>query len=349
MSDSSYVGSPDDECSAGVQFSIILLTIIAACCFVVACYSLYIFSKSKHERRTKLDKAAELTFLVSTIISMILMVTLTFDACGAFSDSVFRNVNLYAGVFFLLQCYITLVLFYRKLLRIFNTTAYALTKCTSKIYNTVFILLAVIQCIWFLLQLINFIVTDMPSTVPLVMLSMLLTFILNISMVVLFTSKLIKTMKGIKDIGGQDLLPAISKLTILTVTSVVTTFVDYIWHMWQALQPSLQTDAAFIVTQYIWVLDVFTNFLCIALCYQEFRKYYLKFCGCVDGCCRRTVNRMYVGSKSGSTVAAEPSSQPTVTQSAADTRTGNTASMVTTETSSHGQHADSQPTADATN
>eukprot|EP01083_Nonionella_stella_P089938 251241_1 len=292
-------------CTPVTSLFIALLVLVAACFLCLTVYALYIFIKETKEKRSKLNKTFEIIFFVSTITCTIFIILLVFGSCeGMYSETTFIDLHLYCGGFFLIQGFMTLILFYTKLLRIFDGTVYSISKITKFIYNSVFTLLGIVQFIWLVLTFIAFAGYDLGSLIYLIILSLLVTMILNISMTIMFSFKLAKTIEGVRRnaevsidsdsdgaSGGNDtqqpdiLLGAISKLTTLVSISLVMTFTDYVWQN-VADQPSLKTNTTWIVVVYIWFADLVTNFLCIALCYGSFKKYYFKFCGCCDGCCR---------------------------------------------------------------
>ena len=112
-------------------------------------------------------------------------------------------------------------------------------------------------------------------------------FIIILLLTSTFISKLIKLYKAID--RDDDLIKIISKTTILVIISGIFTFsVPVSWFVADAINGG---NGAFIY-QFMTMIDVLTNFLCVLLLYKYFDKLYYIFCGCLDKQCIKCWNKI---------------------------------------------------------
>ena len=92
----------------------------------------------------------------------------------------------------------------------------------------------------------------------------------------------------------KSVVSAITKTTILTSISIIITFSNAIVAMIRINNPN-DIYTAWIANYFV-LLDVYTNFLCVIMCYKAFRRYYKTLCSCFDIKCRKCwVNVIYAG------------------------------------------------------
>ena len=109
---------------------------------------------------------------------------------------------------------------------------------------------------------------------------------LTTSLVIIFISKLIQVYKSIKYEGNQFLIKPITKITILSSISISITFISILLF---ATFITIKSQNLFIEIAGSWIglLDLYTNFLCVIICYGPFKMYYMVLCKCVDKRCFR--------------------------------------------------------------
>ena len=109
-----------------------------------------------------------------------------------------------------------------------------------------------------------------------------------ISMVILFVYRLIQVYKTEHD--NEILIGAITKITILVSISVSVTMVDLVTTtLYRYVAHSILLQWIF---SYVALFDVYTNFICVIMCYKMFKKYYQNVCSCMDIKCRICWNKL---------------------------------------------------------
>lgn len=206
----------------------------------------------------------------------------TISSCNPkpFSDAL--GIGLYAWQLFGLW----LVLFIRIYL-VFKEAVYRLSKYTIYTVTSFFVIMVLL----FIICLLPIWPQDdnghRVELNILVSVMLLLSFIYSIWISIFFVYKLISVFKGVhRDKSSTDnaLLSIITKNTILAVMSIIATFIAII------IREILTWGNPNVYG--VFSIDVFTNFVCIALSYQIFDKYYQLFCGCVDNKCQRCCTSM---------------------------------------------------------
>ena len=124
---------------------------------------------------------------------------------------------------------------------------------------------------------------------------MLFSLILFVS--VLFVKKLMDVNKAAGDApkqGGNSLLSAITKQTILTLTSICSMVVVFSLNfVFNAIVTDILDSTIHAIFIYALgaLIDVWTNFICIFLSYGAFDDYYTKICGCCDRKCKQLCDK----------------------------------------------------------
>ena len=106
-------------------------------------------------------------------------------------------------------------------------------------------------------------------------------------------SKIVLTPRGNRNGNIQDakdsldrkindrMLSSITRMTILTVFSAIFTMLVMVYYL------ILHDDFKLHARGWIYLLDAYSNFICIMLSYDIFEGYYRRLCHCVDKRCRR--------------------------------------------------------------
>eukprot|EP01083_Nonionella_stella_P151643 484860_1 len=230
-----------------------------------------------------LDKILLIVFLICTNIGMLshIFIAISFT-CYQMSDLLAVMTDLVYILFYCIQSYVLLMIFFRKVKTVFAKTPLRLSRLTANVYKTLFIALPVYMALLLPMHLL----------IPLHIWSLFLLFggfsliVFMISLLVLFVYKLVQAMKYNAADDQQDFVYAITKTTILSSISTVITFVDII-----AITTSYNNLSDRDVIYYKWfantigLFDLYTNFACVVLLSKVFQAYYVKLCSCLHAKC----------------------------------------------------------------
>eukprot|EP01083_Nonionella_stella_P070122 187440_1 len=286
------------DCSTSTPLSILLIIFGLMCCvfIFIAIHGLYGFIAKEKELMQTMSarlKCFEITFLISTILAIVFNVPLALSQCF-FSDLKIIFVMPWL-IFYGIQTYLLGILFFYRLVRVFQRTRLRVTKATQTIYKTSFIVLPT----YFFLVAIFFVAIVMPLRLdvshpwlPSILFGLAISsfVLLSASLMALFVIKLTQSYRGMSD---QALISAITKLTVLNTISITITLVDgFVTVFFFGLSDSKYFHWIDIASDYFSVLDTFTNFCCILLSYQSFKMYYWKVCLCCDSGCNVCISKM---------------------------------------------------------
>eukprot|EP00483_Globobulimina_turgida_P006516 UN06526 len=178
-----------------------------------------------------------------------------------------------------------LILFTR-LYYVFKGSAYRLSCFTLSIYRTILAILPFVFISIFLPIWPSNDIND-PKTQLFMVASSLFSFsmLFCISITLLFLYKLCKVYsnESISNVNNtRTLLPLITKNTILAVISLIFNILAI--SSWSS--STRGTINRVIMSDYMILFDVYSNFICTLLAYQFFHRYYKKLCGCFDKSCK---------------------------------------------------------------
>ena len=230
-----------------------------------------------------------------TIIYILMYHIFSFRLCYG----VMANIDfLYAIMIpmYTLQSTALMTIFFNRVRHIFGKSVlFVIKKTTVRIYYTVFIILL----IWgiYTSMYIGFIQYNPKINPPQIFVHIANSIILvlaltNLSLVIYFISKMIKVHKRLCETKERDtndfIFKPITKVAILTCVSFISSFGHYVcWVIYFAV---LGTNASVVILpfgQFMSMLDVFTNFLCVMLSHKVFDSQYQFLCCCMDKCCKR--------------------------------------------------------------
>eukprot|EP01084_Bolivina_argentea_P227751 384698_1 len=279
-------------CSLPIYFLLYTYGIICIVFITIVIYTLYTFIvKETTKNMNRKIKYLVLSFLITTVLSIFLNIPFAFSQCYL------QELKLYIAYmwmpFWSSQSFLLLIIFFYKLIHVFMKTQLRVRNTTEKIYKLCFIALplyaVLVLCLIFPLQLLQ----KAPLISMVLFIGCILSYILlSISMIILFTHKLTQTYK--QSVSDESIITAITKLTLLTTISITFTFIDGIL---SAAVLGVSTDSKYhiwidILSDYATVLDTFTNFCCVVLTFQSFKRYYIVLCGCCEFGCRCCVQNM---------------------------------------------------------
>lgn len=181
--------------------------------------------------------------------------------------------QLYVIQFLLLQVLLLLRLYF-----VFKDTTMALSKLTIYFFSISFITLTSCGLFVAILEIYE---SDWYLRIIFLAITYLLAFMLMIVLVILFIIKILSVYKDID--SDEQLILLITKITCLTFVSILVTIIAAVMII---LDPG-RTFGDVLSAQ----IDVYTNFLCIALSYKQFDGLYMKVCGCCHKGCERVCYR----------------------------------------------------------
>lgn len=270
-------------CDTTVVALSITFTIIACLLCLTVIYTFYkLLSNLKHETMTKLGQQCGIVFSITTLLAMVLNVI---QCCGkclfGITYSYYQVLFVLYNLTFAISTLLLLIIFFVRIKNVFHKTPFKLSQKSSIAYYSIFMVIIILTMVTIALYIIC---TDVCRRISTFLASMvlLLIVIVMISMVILFINRLIKVYKSDNDNGL--LIAAITRITILCTISVSMTVID-----------SITTSLYRNVTNYIYIqwifnyialFDLYTNFICVILCYKSFKGIYENICSCCDKLCR---------------------------------------------------------------
>eukprot|EP01083_Nonionella_stella_P043961 118574_1 len=272
-----------DHCVPTVVIWLLFYTPCATICLFSTFPIIYPLIKVQTEthKTPKLLFSAGLAFMISSCLMLLLitvcMFTIIASCAGHHNQSVFDVIDVARPLCYMLQLYFLLLVFFLRLCYVFKGTALRLSNVCVKVYKFIFCTIP------FCLILGAFVYTfSHVSILRLLVLipAFLLVVILIISVVVLFIQKLMQVYKC----AGHDeaLMGIITKTAILSLLSITMTILS---PTCLAISMSVPNVHVQWVANVFVLLDVYTNFVCVALCDRYYSTYYFKICGCLDRRC----------------------------------------------------------------
>ena len=263
-------------------------------------------SKKKHIRRmTNKVYALCIIFCLITWLWIFNMIAMdTSCVMGITRNKILLIRFLYCALY-LIQSYLLLVLFFLNIYYLFINSPLKLSKTILRVFGFFFIIISIL-C---LIIIVTFSSVDIRQSVLMTCLTIFLTIGVMIAMVILYLNRLISVYK--LDINDDNLVCVhfvhiiwscyslftnmyilkafvITKSTILTCISVIITFIDIPTLM---IRFNVMSHAAEWINKYTTLFDIFTNYLCIIMCYPLFDKYYKQICGSLDNLCKKCLSK----------------------------------------------------------
>ena len=237
----------------------------------------------KVEKISKKGKAFSVVFLIATFFYILGGILSSSQKCFEYLPSIVESINGLSLLFALCMQFNTLLLiFFERVHRVFKDTPLRLSKCTINSYY-IFFAIAPIQN-----TVISFmLIAKYGSSLTRLIIAIggfVYFIILTISMLFIFVRRLVHVYISLEFVDRRFAVNAITRVMVLTSISVIMTLLDIFsfifsdaWGQYLGF-PKLGS--------YIVLLDIYTNFLCVALSLTAFKSWYKKCCKSCDKCCR---------------------------------------------------------------
>ena len=272
----------------------IIWTICALILSLLMGYMTIILIKNHCHPNTKSHKQTKILFILGTIYAIItLSNTIFYVIHGIYwfrtCNEISKLLTNISGFLYMLQLYSLWSILFLRLYIVFQGSVYELSKYTLILFITMFILLPIIAA--------NLFNPAIPGNYKRILLFSLfmLSIIIFLSISVLFLYKLVMIFKTVENqnenVNGKDntFLLLITKNTILVMISISFSMINFVSVIFF---PDNEQISLGYIRHFMFLFDIFTNFICVTLAYQCFKGYYDIFCGSLDRRCQVLCMRM---------------------------------------------------------
>ena len=266
-------------CPTAFNVANTVFTVISVISFTSIIYGCYVVYSKKEELSNK-SKFFRIILIFTTIITIGCYPLIAWIPCISGADSVSPAWSICFGI----QCTISTVIFYCKVLIVFEGSAFKISKCLQN----VFIFLYIISAIGIILMVISAIIfgvrgDDAHYFQLLAALLLLIYIIVMISLTVLFINKLIIVYRN-SERNNEILVTPITRLTILISVSMIVCVSEIVGILLHTFLPTWFTA---LISQCCGLTLLCTNFVNAMLINKAYETYYKIICGSLDGICRR--------------------------------------------------------------
>lgn len=262
--------------SMSIIFALICLSLAAG-----VLYGIVIFIANPENKTVSyITRITTVSFFVTTLFLILLYAPFIFilEDCLKVSQSLYSTIYTMYFMLFIIHSLLLLYIFYCKLQSVFMRSRWALSNCTILVYKTLFVISPII-CISSTLLWISNLISDIIFQI-LISLFLLIYVVSTMSVIAIFIRKLIQVYNTDK-LNNESLINAITKSTILTTISLIVT----ILHLITGISLNFDTVLAHWINHYASLGDIFTNFICVILCFKLFQNLYDKLCVSLDSKC----------------------------------------------------------------
>eukprot|EP01083_Nonionella_stella_P089054 248475_1 len=277
------------QCSTVEKYNAVLLI---AMCFIMAitvAYAMYRFIKTFRDTTCKTisttGKVVGIIFQISTISALMTFwawIPSTVLCCPSLVLIQGKGgvIMIVYALFYSMQTCTLMIIYFDIIQSIFSSHEFQVTSATRRLYNTIFSLFALCTVIAVFVYTMSLL--DVWLFFMLIVLYLVLYWICFVSLVILFMYKLTRVYKSLQYEDNQFLIKPMTKVTILASVSLSCTFANLVW-----FAVCLQTDPLALerIGDWIALLDIFSNFLCVTMSYKAFKNVYVKMCGFADTRC----------------------------------------------------------------
>ena len=272
------------NCTTSALIWLPIATIITSKLIITALFCIYKFIKHFGEEANKISRLlyhSGNAFFVISVITLILAIPIDFTCSRStmleYWDKAFQ-------VLYGLQCYLLLLVWFIRLYYAFNNSQFKLSRCT-----VMFIIISAI--IGFIGLMYCLLFHDVYNKTGFIILTIfLIAFVAwMIFLVALFIYKLVQVYKSVS--VNSNLIRIITKITILSVMSIFFTVVHCIMVIITAAiinESSLDKETKLhlkMIGDFIHLINIFMNFICILLSYNCFDADYKYICGGLSDLC----------------------------------------------------------------
>ena len=261
------------------------VSILIISVFIVAYHA---FTHRKEETMLPISRKCSVIFIFCTWMALSSSIIVFSGTClNIVTTEVHQIAILLYYLTFGMASFILIIIFFHRIVRVFKKTPFQLKKITIRIYNISFILLpswlfAGIALGWIICKSECILVGIVAS------LFLLFYILLLISLVSLFIYKLIQVYNNEQDDNGT-LVAAITKLAVLVSLSVFVTFTNMITTVFY-----FQYERVWIewLSIFVAIADLYTNFICVIMCFKAFKSHYDLLCHGLDSICKICWNKI---------------------------------------------------------
>ena len=269
----------------GAQILSIIWSIFALIFSICMSYIIILFFKYHCHPNTESPTPPKILFIAGifyTIITFLNCVQYLINGiywaatCNKYSPAL-----LFSGIIlYVLQTYFLWLILFLRLYIVFRNSAYKLSKCTIIFFISMFTILPIAT-----FSLFNPSVQSNGWRVYIIAISVfVLSILLSLSISIIFLYKLFIIYKAVQFKSDDTFLSLITKNTILVVISISFSVINLVV---TALVPDIgYTFSLAFIRHFMFLFDIFTNFICVTLAFQCFDNYYDIFCGLLDKKCQ---------------------------------------------------------------
>eukprot|EP01083_Nonionella_stella_P081374 224111_1 len=234
-------------------------------------------------------KILAITFILLSLLALGFHTTDVFfvyqPASIASNQTFFFIVTLGRVLFFALQIYLSLIIFFERLLAVFCHTKFRISVYITRSYQCFWIFFPASGLFVFALSLITGSTDSRTWKLICSITGFILLTLVMISLLILYIVKLISVYKSIEFANDKFLVNAITKTTILASFSILITIFNIIIIASSGGNPS--SDAVQWLQFFMTLCNIYINFLCVVLFYHHFKPLYTKCCSCFDTKCNK--------------------------------------------------------------
>jgi len=337
------------DCAADILFGLSFFQPLSLVCLLLIAYGTFAFLEDQKDKKRAVKswhRVALLAFFFFAALDMVVGAIGIWRFCEALPDMAVKVIMpTHTTLAWAASGTLYMAIMYMRLLKIFDGTNYELARCTKCVFNfffvTMLLLTAVTSPLTYVYHIGGRTNDDLLEVLYLLAgLILFLTFVVNVSMVLLFVGKLFSTVKLVagavahsrrKGAKRDRIIGSIAKLTVLSLISLTVSLLTFTVFIAAGEDPEKvsQIDEfapLFVLTSYLHLADVMTNFMCIAFFFQGIAPVYGRLCGKCDLCCSNCVTRCIFGKESDSYKdpkdAEDQADEETATTGTAGTDTG---------------------------
>eukprot|EP01084_Bolivina_argentea_P279322 477521_1 len=297
---------PIGDCTVSEKIYSIFLLIVAVVLWISTFPIIYQFvRKYIHVNKSTFESNAAkrmhrlfyigLVFIFLTFLALLIDIVLHIFGClrhnQLYTEAIWNISSYLFSSLYVIQFYFLLLLLFMRIHTVFMGSVFHLSNHTVIMYKIIYAFMPITMITCVVMFSFNSIIFGILAA-----LTVLMIMILVISLMILFTYKLIKVYKIESNANVTDkdhLINVITKNTILTLSSLSMTFIQIIAVICQTFVLSNMNGID--PTGFTTLIDLYTNMICFLLTYNEFNSYYYKLCKCVDVKCKHLCGKM-VGS-----------------------------------------------------
>ena len=264
----------------------ILHTVICVILLTITIYAFIKFIKAisdGSETGVHIGKASGFIMVSCTFLAILFRAFYVFNLDDCYGMAVPDRVliiayNAYLG-FFGIQSIALSATFYAKLVAVFAPTPHRISKCTKACFICIYIAFPVYVIIALSIFFLG-ISTTLLSTMTVIAIGWLL--LLMMALLSIFVYKLLIVHRDCAQKQGQEsFINSITRATLLSSISIFATLLNII----------ASPIHYYVYPSHIWLfipmIDLFTNFLCVMMCFKSFTNNYKILCACCDHQCRK--------------------------------------------------------------